>query len=148
MAVYTTTDDLAKRLDPEILAGLADDENTPPDIEDPETVDVINQAIADGANLIDSYLLGRVDLASAPVQAALERINATLALYYLYRRRCVDDAQNPLAAAREAVCAHLAAVTRGEEKVADGAGGSPELEAHSTTQETERLLDATTLERF
>jgi len=148
MAIYTTIDDLKRRLEPAVLAGLADDQNTPPDLEDPDTQDVIEQAIADGANLIDSYLLGRVDLASAPTQAALERINATLALYFLYRRRYVDDALNPLAAAREAVCAHLAAVARGEERLADGDDGSPEQEVYSTTEEAERVLDGESLSRF
>ncbi len=148
MAIYTTIDDLKRRLEPAVLAGLADDQNTPPDLEDPDTQDVIEQAIADGANLIDSYLLGRVDLASAPTQAAVERINATLALYFLYRRRYVDDALNPLAAAREAVCAHLAAVARGEERLADGDDGSPEQEVYSTTEEAERVLDGESLSRF
>jgi len=148
MAIYSTIDDLKRRLEPAVLAGLADDQNTPPDLEDPDTQDVIEQAIADGANLIDSYLLGRVDLASAPTQAALERINATLALYFLYRRRYVDDALNPLAAAREAVCAHLAAVARGEERLADGDDGSPEQEVYSTTEEAERVLDGESLSRF
>ena len=116
MAVYTTIEDLTKRLDEEILAGLADDDRTPPDINDPATQEVIQQAIIDGAQLIDSYLLGRVDLEDSEVQAALERINATLALYYLYRRRCLDDAQNPLATARDAVTSQLAAVSRGRRR--------------------------------
>ena len=148
MAIYTTIDDLTKRLEPAVLAGLADDQNTPPDLEHPDTQDVIGRAIADGANLIDSYLLGRVDLSSVPTQAALERINATLALYFLYRRRYVDDALNPLAAAREAVCAHLAAVVRGEERLADGDDGSPDSEVYSTTEEAERVLDGESLSRF
>ena len=79
MAIYTSLDDLRKRLDPEVLAGLADDVNTPPDLDDPDTQDVIEQAIADGAQLIDSYVLGRAELGNAAVQASLERINATLA---------------------------------------------------------------------
>ena len=148
MAIYTTIDDLTKRLDPEILAGLADDDNTPPDIEDAETVAVLNQAISDGANLIDSYLLGRVDLCDAQVQASLERMNATLALYFLYRRRYLDDALNPLAAAREAVSAHLAAVARGEEKLADGAEGTPDIVVFSTTEDSERVLDGESLAKF
>ena len=148
MAIYTTIDDLKKRLDAEVLAGLADDENTPPDLDDPDTQDVIQRAISDGASLIDSYLTGRVDLGSPQVQAALERINATLALYFLYRRRYVDDALNPLAAAREALCAHLSAVTRGEERLGDGDDGSPEMEVYSTTAERERVLDEETLSKF
>jgi len=148
MAVYTTIDDLAKRLDSEVLAGLADDENTPPDLEDAETIAVLNQAIGDGASLIDSYLLGRVDLADAAVQASLERMNATLALYFLYRRRYLDDALNPLAAAREAVAAHLAAVARGEEKLADGEDGTPDMVVFSTTEDSERVLDEESLAKF
>lgn len=148
MAIYTTIEDLTKRLDPAVLAGLADDVNAPPDLEDEETQAVIEQAISDGASLIDSYLLGRVDLSSAVTQAALERINATLALYFLYRRRYVDDALNPLGAAREAVCAHLAAVSRGEEHLADGDDAAPEMIVFSTTEDTERVLDSEALERF
>jgi phage gp36-like protein len=148
MAIYTTIEDLKKRLDAEVLAGLADDENTPPSLSDPDTVEVINQAIGDGASLIDSYLLGHVELASPQVQASLERINATLALYFLYRRRYVDDALNPLAAAREAVSAHLAAVARGEEHLGDGDDGSPSMEVYSTTEDSERVLDDAKLGRF
>jgi len=141
MAIYTTIDDLQKRLDPEVLAGLADDLNTPPDLEDPGTVGVINQAITDGANLIDSYVLGHADLGNPAVQLSLERANATLALYFLYRRRFVDDIHNPLAAAREAVCSHLAAVTRGEERLVDSESGQPGMTVYSTTEDAERVLD-------
>lgn len=148
MSIYTTIDDLKKRLDGEVLAGLADDANTPPDLNDAETQAVIQQAISDGASLIDSYLTGRIDLDNPQVQAALERINATLALYFLYRRRFVDDALNPLAAAREALCSHLLAVTRGEERLGDGGAGSPEMEVHSTTEDSPRVLAATKLSKF
>ncbi len=148
MAIYTTIEDLARRLDPEVLAGLADDVNNPPDLEDAGTVMVINQAITDGANLIDSYILGHADLGSPAVQASLERTNATLALYYLYRRRFIDDVHNPLAAAREAVCAHLAAVARGEERLAEADDGQPGMTVYSTTEEAERVLDGESLAGF
>jgi len=148
MAVYTTIADLQKRLDPEVLAGLADDENSPPDLDDPQTQTVLTQAIADGAQLIDSYLLGRVELSDPAVQAALERINATLALYYLYRRRYVDDAHNPLSAAREAVSAHLQAVASGAAKLGADGDEQPELSASSTTADIERALDTQALTRF
>ncbi len=148
MAIYTTIDDLERRLDAEVLAGLADDANTPPDLEDPDTQATINQAIADGAGLIDSYLLGRADLGSPLVQAALERINATLAIYYLYRRRYLDDTLNPLAAAKEAVTAHLEGVARGRAKIADGDEGSPESTVHSTTATDERMLSKRKLRKL
>lgn len=124
---------------------MADDANTPPDIADTETEAVIEQAISDGASLIDSYLLGRVDLGHPLVSAALERMNATLALYFLYQRRYVDDALNPLAAAREAVCGHLAAVASGRARLHDGDDGTPSLEVHSTTDDKARLLDTNSL---
>ena len=116
MAVYTSIEDLQKRLDPQVLAGLADDVNLQPDIDDALTRDIIQQAIGDGGSLIDSYLLGRVDLADPQVAAALERINATLALYFLYRRRYVDDSLNPLSAPREAVVSFLLEVASGRKK--------------------------------
>lgn len=148
MAVYTSIAELERRLDAEVLAGLADDSNTPPDLDDPLTQAVLDQAITDGADLIDSYLLGRVDLSSPAVQAALERINATLALYFLYRRRYVDDTVNPLAAAREAVTAHLSAVASGQVKIADGETGKPEMTVYSTTADEERVLSADKLKKL
>ena len=148
MAIYTTIADLTKRLDPQVLAGLADDVNTPPDIADSATIAVIEKAIADGAGLIDSYLLGRVDLANQLVCASLERLNATLALYFLYQRRYVDPGLNPLAAAKEAILAHLAGVATGAEKIADGGEGSPELVVFSTTEDVARVLDGGKLRGF
>jgi phage gp36-like protein len=149
MATYTTLENLKKRLDPAILAGLADDVNSPPDIGAAETIAVINQAIGDGASLIDSYVLGRCDLSSSAVQASLERANATLALYFLYRRRYLDDSLNPLALAREAVAQHLCDIAAGKVKLDDGSGsGTPEGEVFSTTQDSERELDPVTLGRF
>jgi phage gp36-like protein len=142
MPIYTTLSQLARRLDSAVLAGLADDINSPPDIGDPETAAVVSQAITDGASLIDSYLLGRVDLSSPLTQAALERLNATLALYFLYARRYLDDAHNPLAAAKELVLEHLSAVARGAAKLSDGDDGAPEMVVFSTTEGAAREIDA------
>ncbi len=148
MAIYTSIAELERRLDAEVLAGLADDANTPPDLADVVTREVINQAITDGADLIDSYLLGRVNLAQPVVQASLERINATLALYFLYRRRYVDDAVNPLAAAKEAVTAHLAAVASGQVKIVDGDEGTPQATIYCTTSGCNRVLGAEKLKKL
>ena len=148
MATYTTIEHLTRRLDAQVLAGLADDTNTPPDLEDPATQAVITQAIADGAGLIDSYLLGRVDLSSLLVQAALERLNATLALYFLYRRRYLDDRENPLSSSREMVQAYLAQVAAGAAKLPADADGEPEQAVFSTTEGLKRRLDAPALKRF
>jgi phage gp36-like protein len=142
MATYTTLSQLMKRLDSTILAGLADDVNALPDIDDPETIAVIDQAITDGASLIDSYLLGRVNLSLPLTQAALERLNATLALYFLYQRRYLDDALNPLSSSKELVLDHLAAVSRGSAKLADGDDGAPDMLVFSTTEDVKREVDA------
>jgi phage gp36-like protein len=148
MAVYTTLTQLVRRLDAAVLAGLADDRNTPPDLADSETLAVVTQAIADGASLIDSYLLGRVDLANPATEAMLERMNATLALYFLYRRRYFDDQSNPLTASKELILEHLHAISRGEARLDAGGSETPELIVMSTTEETARALSTATLGRY
>ena len=147
MAVYTSIEDLEKRLDPQVLAGLADDVNPSPDLDDSLTREVIQQAIGDGGSLIDSYLLGRVDLADPFVVDSLERINATLALYFLYRRRYVDDSQNPLSASREAVVSFLADVANGAARLG-GEPGQPQNSAWSSTENRERILAGDGLDGF
>lgn len=147
MAVYTSIEDLEKRLDPQVLAGLADDVNPSPDIDDTLTREVIQQAIGDGGSLIDSYLTGRVDLADTHVMASLERINATLALYFLYRRRYVDDSLNPLSASREAVTSFMAEVASGTARL--GADpGQPLAGGWSSTMEALRSFDERKLSGF
>ena len=141
MPIYTSLSQLEKRLDSAILAGLADDLNAPPDLADAETIAVIDQAITDGASLIDSYLLGRVDLSSPTTQAALERLNATLALYFLYQRRYLDDGLNPLTSSKELVLDHLSAVSRGAARLADGDIGAPEMLVFCTTEDVKRVVD-------
>ena len=147
MAVYTSIEDLEKRLDPQVLAGLADDVNPVPDIDDALTREIIQQAIGDGGSLIDSYLLGRVDLSDPLVAASLERINATLALYFLYRRRYVDDSLNPLSASREAVTSFMEEVANGRARLG-GEPGQPQQAGWSSTEDLERVLDRRKLSGF
>ncbi|MCB1186939.1 DUF1320 family protein [bacterium] len=147
MAVYTSIEDLEKRLDPQVLAGLADDVNPLPDIDDALTRDIIQQAIGDGGSLVDSYLMGRVDLADPLVMAGLERINATLALYFLYRRRYVDDSLNPLSASREAVESFMAEVANGNARLG-GDPGQPQMAGWSSTQDSEGVFDQRKLSGF
>lgn len=147
MAVYTSIEDLEKRLDPQVLAGLADDVNPSPDLDDSLTRDVILQAIGDGGSLIDSYLTGRIDLGDTLVVDSLERINATLALYFLYRRRYVDDSQNPLSASREAVVSFLSDVANGTARLG-GEPGQPRASAWSSTDGAERRLSVRRLSGF
>ncbi|MCB1216431.1 DUF1320 family protein [bacterium] len=147
MAVYTSIEDLEKRLDPQVLAGLADDVNPVPDIDDSLTREIIQQAIGDGGSLIDSYLTGRVDLGDSQVQASLERINATLALYFLYRRRYVDDSLNPLSASREAVESFMVEVASGAARLGVDPG-QPQQQGWSTTTDAERVFDGRRLSGF
>jgi phage gp36-like protein len=145
---FTTLAQLASRLDPAVLAGLADDLNTPPDLEDEQTVAVIEKAITDGASVIESHLASRLDLAALVAEpsaaASLERINATLALYCLYQRRCLSDAANPLRPARELAEAHLRNVANGTEQL----GGEVANEAFSSTEEVEATFSVEALQRF
>jgi phage gp36-like protein len=148
MAVYTNLEELKKRLDPQVLAALADDVNNPPQMMHSTTIAVVERAIAVGAAIIDGYLLGIADLANPQTQAALERINSTLALYFLYRRRYLSDNQNPLAASRDMVLAHLEAIAAGRERIFDGEEFKPELIVFSTTQDSERIFGKDRLARF
>jgi phage gp36-like protein len=145
---YTTLDLLKQRLDPAVLAGLADDVNMPPDLEDAQTTAVIAQAVADGAALIDSCLGAQLDLADSAVRAALERLNATLALYFLYQRRCLDDRLNPLASARELAEAHLRAVASGRAQLGGTLDSAPSKTAWSSTEEREPTVSRETLRGF
>jgi phage gp36-like protein len=163
MSQYTTISLLQRRLDPAILAGLADDINTPPDIDDGQAVAVVSRAITDGAAVIEARLAARLDLAglmaegggldsptdedwspATAAQAALERINATLALYCLYQRRCLSDAANPLRLARELAEAHLRNVANGTEQL----GGEPCNEGFSTTAEVSPAISLESISRF
>ena len=70
MAVYTSIEDLEKRLDPQVLAGLADDVNPVPDIDDSLTREIIQQAIGDTAKRVAQCLGGICALAQIGDEAA------------------------------------------------------------------------------
>jgi phage gp36-like protein len=154
MPNYTTIELMKQRLDAAVLAGLADDLNTPPELAAPQTLAVLEQAIADGAHVIDSILGARLELAPYaadpdPQQSsALERLNCTLAIYFLYQRRCLDDSLNPLGAARELAERHLRAVARGAEQLGGTLDGVPQRAAWSSTEQRLPALRAASLERF
>lgn len=145
---YTTLDLLKQRLDPVVLAGLADDVNTPPSLSDEQTIEVIMQAIADGADKIESILGAQLDLSDSAVRAALERLNATLALYYLFQRRCLDESMNPLSASRELAESHLRAVARGAATLGGTLDSAPSKTAWSSSEAREPLMSRESLRRF
>lgn len=148
MSTYTTIALLRARLDSAVLAGLADDVNTPPNGSDPQTIAVIEQAIADGAGVIERILGAQLDLSDPPVRSALERLNATLALYFLFQRRALDDSMNPLAASRELAETHLRAVARGAATLGGTLDSAPQKTAWSSTAEREPVISRASLERF
>jgi phage gp36-like protein len=149
---YTTPAALLQRLEAGVLAGLADDLHTPPDIDAAQTQAVLVQAISDGATLIDSILGARVDLpeltADPSAAAALERLNATLALYELFQRRCLDAALNPLATPRALALAHLRSIARGEATLGGDAEAAPQQPAWSSTEERAPGFSREQLKRF
>lgn len=149
---YTTIELLRQRLDSSVLAGLADDVNTPPELDDAQTIANIAKAIEDGASIIESILGTQLDLSAAAEDPsalkALERLNATLALYFLYQRRCLDDSMNPLAASRELAESHLRAVARGAATLGGTLHAVPQKTAWSSTEGGVPKISKDSLQRF
>lgn len=104
MSSYTTIALLQNRISPANLAQMADDTTTTTITTAAEaatslalagTIANINQAITDASALIDSWLLGRVDMADTDTLNAVEMHCANIALYRLAQRRFMSDENNP-----------------------------------------------------
>jgi phage gp36-like protein len=79
--MYCTVADLQKRLDPQRILTLSDDDaNGVPD------EDVINAVIADADALIDTYLRVRYTVPLDPTPDLVHAISTSIALYYLLAR--------------------------------------------------------------
>lgn len=113
MSAYTTIAALSKRIDPQFLAELADDENATADISDATVVGILDQAITDASALIDSYLLGHWDMTASSNTAMAEPHCANIALYYLYGRQHHSHQDNPKAAIYEQTMAWLREAQKG-----------------------------------
>jgi phage gp36-like protein len=88
---------LLKRIDANTLGTLTDDSNVTADYTTVAAAAVITQAIADASAMIDSYVLGHLDMTDSDNTAAVEYHCAILALYYLHARKFASDDVNPKA---------------------------------------------------
>ena len=94
MAEFITIADLPTFYDRDVLAGLADFDNTPPDWDAAATQEVLQQSV-DGANQrVTNALRGRVDFTDSELLASGKRIAGTFAVFWLFGRRNLYNA-NP-----------------------------------------------------
>jgi phage gp36-like protein len=80
--MYCSQADLEKRLDPQVLRALTDDDG-----DGLADTAVIDAAIADADALIDTYLRARYVVPLNPVPDAVRSISAAVAIYFLLTRR-------------------------------------------------------------
>ena len=80
--MYSSLTDLEKRLEPETLAALADD-----DKDGAADTDVVNAAIDDADSEIDSYLRVRYTLPLSSTPDVIKSLSCAIAIYNLFLRR-------------------------------------------------------------
>ena len=61
----------------------------------PATIANITQAIEDASNEVDVQLLGHADLTDATVLTRVKPLCTSIAIYFLYNRRYMDEDKNP-----------------------------------------------------
>ena len=83
---YCTQSDIEKQLPSERLITLTDDDGD--DIPD---TGVIDEAIADADEEIDSYLAARYTVPVSPVPGIVKKLSVDIAIWNLYARRTVQD---------------------------------------------------------
>jgi phage gp36-like protein len=140
--MYCSQSDLEKRIDPQLLRALSDD-----DADGLADEAVIAAAIADADALIDTYLRARYTVPFDPVPEAVRSISAAMAIYFLLtRRREIVPAEH--LKRYEAAVQLLDHLARGQ--IALDAGqpsASPHL-PQSTREADERTFDAESLGNF
>lgn len=94
MAEFITIADLPTFQPQDILAGLADFENTPPDWDDSATQEVLQQGVDAANQRVTNALRGRVDFTDSELLASAKSIAGTFAVFWLYGRRNMYNA-NP-----------------------------------------------------
>ena len=94
MAKYTTSAKMQLRIDPQFLLELCDDLEVD-DITNATVVAVMDRAIEDASNDIDSYVFGELDMSVSANQNMVEPKCSDMALYRLYARRYHDNDSNP-----------------------------------------------------
>ncbi|MFA5378571.1 MAG: phage protein Gp36 family protein [Dehalococcoidia bacterium] len=156
MANYTTIALLQNRVRPENLAQMADDVTTTPITTTAQataslalagTIANMNQAITDASRLIDSWLLGHVDMADADTLNAVEFHCASIALYNLATRRFMNDENNPWAGSYKNAMAWLKGQARGELHVQTNPDSPSTMVTYSKSS-TDRTITSTELSNY
>ena len=94
MADFITIADLPTFYDQDILAGLADFTNTPPDWDASETQEVLQQGVDAANQRVTNALRGRVSFEDSELLASAKTIAVTFAVFWLFSRRNLYNA-NP-----------------------------------------------------
>ena len=87
MAEFITIAGLPTFKDQDVLAGLADDETTPPDWNASNTQEVLQQAVDSANERVTNALRGRVDFTDSELIASAKSIAGGFAVFWLYGRR-------------------------------------------------------------
>lgn len=140
--MYASQQDLAERLDPAHLVELADDDRDGA----PDSA-VLDAAILDADALIDAHLEARYAVPLAAPAGLVRRLSADLAAANLFARR--RDAVSPLHERRaEDARDTLRALACGEILLPRPAAHGARPAADSTTRETAKRFDRSSLEPF
>lgn len=87
MATFITIAALPTFYDKAVLAGLADDTNTPPDWDASTTQEVLQQGVDAANQRVTNALRGRVDFTDSELLASAKSIAGGFAVFWLYGRR-------------------------------------------------------------
>jgi len=140
--MYSSQTDLEKRLDPQVLRAITDDDGD--GLADEA---VVTAAIADADAVIDSHLCARFTVPFDPVPDAVRSISAAVAIYYLVTRRNESVAAEHERRYVDALLL-LGQLSRGEMALDAGQpSDSPHL-PQSTREADERTFDSESLENY
>ena len=140
--MYSSLTDLEKRLEPETLAALADD-----DKDGAADTDVVNAAIDDADSEIDSYLRVRYTLPLSSTPDVIKSLSCAIAIYNLFLRRRETVSEEHQKRYEWAVSLL--------EKIAEGKidiGGAPDVFEHdvpkTTSDPEERIFERNKMNNF
>lgn len=128
---YTTKAELIKRYGEPMLIGLTDRGDEALGVIDDE---VLNQAIADAAALIDGHLMVRYQLPLAEADDLISKIAAQIAIYELH----IGGVSDKTEADYKAAIKTLEAISKGTVQLSNAAGIAPAGTEGSGAQITDR----------
>lgn len=156
MAQYTDQTELEERMDNIMLAQLADDRDSniirtqaqaTTSLALAATIAHITQAIEDASNDVDVELLGHADLTDATLLTRIKPFCTSIAIYYLYTRRYMDEDKNPYRGRYYKALAALKAARKRENRLAINAD-DPGSQTLSSTISSTKDISSTTLDAY